>query len=637
MNNKKQLLLSIGLVLILVLMIVGISYAAFQFIGQGSKVSTITSGIMKMSYTESDNIINLQGALPTTDETGKKRLTEGEYFDFTVSSTIQGSSNINWEIALAPIELENMFDPGFIKMYLTELDDDGNETPVVEPTIFMNLDMEANKYTGKPAMVEGTENTTQIPIFTLYSTSADKSFNKKYRLRMWVDEEYNPQDDGGNLQFGVKVNVYGKTFIPRTGSVADVLLAGVGDNGTIDTTDSEQTFITGENPDNYIWYSGKLWRAVSIDPSDNSVKIITQQIAGLKASTATGPDFKGSDMEQWLNDTSVDGFLGNLREPDKFIKKDSVWNATFARETTKPEKTTLVTDAVGTLNLYEYTMSYKNTTYENGYLREDTYWWLLTPCGEDNHQIAHVESSGYTEIDGPTYSYGIRPAVNLKPTVKVVNGEGTIYNPYRLEGDNDNPTNVLLSTRYSGEYISFGTEEHDLYRIVSHENGTGTKIVSNYYIDGVAFDANKSNLFSKDTTLGSFLNGEFLTSGEYLTAEQVNMIEDNTTWYLGAVTETNYKLAKYQDTTGSSLTTATTTAKVGLLRFGELMSAPLYRNSTLTPRDDRNKMVNAGTGNEVFLAEKNVKHFPAMNLKSNVIITGGKGTAQEPFTIKLGS
>ena len=288
-------------------------------------------------------------------------------------------------------------------------------------------------------------------------------------------------------------------------------------------------------------------------------------------------------------------------------------------------------------NLYEYTMSYKNTTYENGYLREDTYWWLLTPCGEDNHQIAHVESSGYTEIDGPTYSYGIRPAVNLKPTVKVVNGEGTIYNPYRLEGDNDNPTNVLLSTRYSGEYISFGTEEHDLYRIVSHENGTGTKIVSNYYIDGVAFDANKSNLFSKDTTLGSFLNGEFLTSGEYLTAEQVNMIEDNTTWYLGAVTETNYKLAKYQDTTGSSLTTATTTAKVGLLRFGELMSAPLYRNSTLTPRDDRNKMVNAGTGNEVFLAEKNVKHFPAMNLKSNVIITGGKGTAQEPFTIKLGS
>ena len=27
---------------------------------------------------------------------------------------------------------------------------------------------------------------------------------------MWVDEKYNPQDDGGNLQFSVKINVYGK-------------------------------------------------------------------------------------------------------------------------------------------------------------------------------------------------------------------------------------------------------------------------------------------------------------------------------------------------------------------------------------------------------------------------------------------
>ncbi len=37
MDKKKQLLLSIGLVLILVLMIVGISYAAFKFVGLGTK------------------------------------------------------------------------------------------------------------------------------------------------------------------------------------------------------------------------------------------------------------------------------------------------------------------------------------------------------------------------------------------------------------------------------------------------------------------------------------------------------------------------------------------------------------------------------------------------------------------------
>ena len=40
--------------------------------------------------------------------------------------------------------------------------------------------------------------------------------------------------------------------------------------------DEEQTFITGEEPRNYIWYSGKLWRAVSTDPNNNSVKLITE-------------------------------------------------------------------------------------------------------------------------------------------------------------------------------------------------------------------------------------------------------------------------------------------------------------------------------------------------------------------------
>ncbi len=38
MDKKKQLLLSIGLVLILVLMIVGISYAAFKFVGEGKNL-----------------------------------------------------------------------------------------------------------------------------------------------------------------------------------------------------------------------------------------------------------------------------------------------------------------------------------------------------------------------------------------------------------------------------------------------------------------------------------------------------------------------------------------------------------------------------------------------------------------------
>ena len=643
MNNKKQLLLSVGLVLVLVLMIVGISYAAFQFTGPGSKVSTITSGIMKMSYTESDNIINLQGALPTTDETGKKRLNEGEYFDFTVSSTIQGSANINWEIALEPTAPENMFNPNFVKVYLTELDDAGNETQVVEPKIFMNLYMDANEYTGKPS---GTEDAMQIPIFSLYSTSTNKSFSKKYRLRMWVDESYNPQEYGGNFEFGTKVNVYGKAGDVMLFTAAQMLhYNGLGANGSFDTTDSEQTFITGTNPNNYIWYSGKLWRAVSIDPSDNSVKLVTQwNISSLPYDASGNTAFKGSYMEQWLNDTSVDGFLGNLREPEKFIKTDSVWNATATTDKTKPGKTTMVTDAVGLLNLYEYEMSYKGDAKSAGYLSNGLYWRTLTPYS--TLAINTVASNGgYNNCDA-LYSMGTRPSVNLKSTVKVVDGDGTISNPYRLQGDNDTPTGVLLSTRYSGEYISFGTGENNLYRIVSHENGTGTKITSVASLKDSVIAFGDTATYSKDNTIGTFLNKDYLTNGTYLTSDQVNMIEDNTTWYLGTVGNgTNYKLAKYQNEAENSLTTATATAKVGLLRVGELMAGQFdkldnnIRYWVLTPYDDssiRHITVDGRSESDKPKVYYSYSSRPSMNLKSNVIITGGKGTKENPFTIKLG-
>ena len=638
MNNKKQLLLSIGLVLILVLMIVGISYAAFKFTGLGKRKNTITTGAITMKYTESTNTISMNNALPTTDATGKVRLTAGEYFDFTLSGTIKGSENINWEIAAEDVTTASRkIDGKYIKLYLTSLDDTGNEKEVMAPKVYTTESTE-NTYTGRPTNM-----------MSLAKGTTSTSFSTKYRLRMYVDESYNPQGDGGNLAFSIKINAYGKTGDKMLSTVAETLQSnGLGAKGAFDTNDLEQTFVTGKDPNNYIWYSGKLWRAVSIDPSDNSVKLVTQwDISALPYNEENNSEFKGSYMEQWLNDTSVDGFLGNLREPDKFIKTDSVWNATMTTETTKPAKTTMVTDAVCLLNMYEYTMSYKNATAETGYLNNGLDWWTLTPY--DTSNVRRVNGLGYGDWGGMTYfSYSSRPSINLKSAVKIIAGDGTVDNPYRLQGDNDSPTGALLSTRYSGEYISFGTGENHLYRVVSHENGTGTKITSAISLKdsgsykNIEFGSNVT--FSKDNTIGTFLNGDYLTSGTYLTRDQVNMIEDNTTWYLGTVgNEANYKLAKYQDATGSNLTASTTTAKIGLLRIGELMAGQFdeYRNTTrywtLTPYSTSYVRYVSNYGYNSYNGPTHSEGSrPAMNLKSNVIITGGDGTKNSPFQIKLG-
>ena len=208
MDKKKQLLLSIGLVLILVLMIVGISYAAFKFVGLGQKPNTITTGAITMEYEESTNIISMTGALPTTDATGKVRLTEGEYFDFTIKSNIQGNANINWEIAAEDITVSSAkkMDGKYIKLYLTKLDSTGAETQVMAPKVY-RASTSANTKTGRPSGV-----------MSLATGTMSASETTNYRLRMYVDEDYNPQGDGGGLSFSVKINAYGKVKEAPTGS-----------------------------------------------------------------------------------------------------------------------------------------------------------------------------------------------------------------------------------------------------------------------------------------------------------------------------------------------------------------------------------------------------------------------------------
>ena len=195
--KKKENIIIIVVLVVMILAIVGVSYAAFSYSGLGSKVNSITTGSITMTYTETDNTISLNGALPTTDKTGMVRLNPGEYFDFSVSSNISGDVNINYEIS-AKKEDGNTIGGEYIKLYLTRLTDDGEEEALMVPETY-NEETSANDYTGRPANE-----------MSLYTSSMNSSESNRYRLRMWVDEDYNPQGDGGNLQFSVQINVNGK-------------------------------------------------------------------------------------------------------------------------------------------------------------------------------------------------------------------------------------------------------------------------------------------------------------------------------------------------------------------------------------------------------------------------------------------
>ena len=629
--KKKENIIIIAILVIMLIAIIGVSYAAFNFSQQGNVPNKITTGSITMTYEESDNTITLGNALPTTDATGTTRLKEGEYFDFTVSSEITGEVNINYEISAKEVG-DGTIDGSNIKLYLTRLTEDGTEEQLMSPEVYSEETSE-NTYTGRPSGE-----------MSLYTSSMNSSESNNYRLRMYVDENYNPQGDGGGLTFKVQVNVYGKDRVAEP--VSDVLLANIPEENQFD--DGYDTFITGEDPNNYVWYSGKLWRAVSVNNEAKTTKLVTQwTISAINYNEPNSTAFEGSYMESWLNDTSVDGFLSNLREPENFIVMDAKWNATVDDKElgsiTRPsDDGTIVEDAVGLLNVYEYQSSNNGGT--DGYLNNGLEWWTLTP-NDFKANVVEVRPNGGINDIIKTYSTGTRPSINLKSSVKIVNGDGTINNPYRLEEDYDtNLSGTLLKNRYSGEYIKFGTGENTLYRIVSHENGIGTKITS---IEPLK-DSGKLKRstfgdtvdYSSTNIIGTFLNGEYLTN--YIGNDYANMIEDTTTWYLGTVGNgMSYKLAKYIDTTGNTLTSSTTSAKVGLLRYGELMSGQfeISENNTtywlLTPSNsERSHYVS----DDSFSGAFDVKNMaigikPSLNLKQNVVITSGDGTKNNPFTL----
>ncbi len=637
-EHKKELVI-VGLMLLLIIALIGVSYAAFRYGGIGETENSITTGSITMTYEESSNTISLNGALPTTDSTGKTRLTEGEYFDFTVSSNISGDVNINYEISAKDVTTsDRKIDGSNIKLYLTRLTDSGEEE-LMKPETY-NEETSANNFTGRP--------TGEM---SLYTSSMSSSESNNYRLRMWVDEDYNPQGDGGNLQFSVKINVYGKDGNPEDilPTVSEKLLASnLGNGSTYD--DGTDTFITGTDPNNYIWYSGKLWRAVSVNNEAGTTKLVTQWNISAITYSSGSTDFEGSYMEDWLNDTTVDGFLGNLRDYENFVVTDAVWDATMDSTSlgsiTRPNGEATVTDAVGLLNMYEYQSSNNGGT--NGYLNNGLRWWTLTPYSSSYVRSVNYSGRADNRNSPSSASRGVRPSINLKSSVRIVDGDGTIDNPYRLNGDNDtNLSGTVLSSRYSGEYIKFGTDENNLYRIVSHENRTGTKIVSAEPLKSsgefITMKFGSNATFSSTNTIGTFLNGEYLTN--YVDSSYSSMIEDSTTWYLGTVGNgESYKSAKYTDASGTAITSNIAEAKVGLLRFGELMAGQFdrYGNNTtywtLTPYSSSNvRYVSSyGNANDYSPSSASTGVRPSVNLKSNVQIVNGDGTLNSPFEIQLG-
>ena len=198
-NSSKQILISILGVAILIVAVVGISFAAFTYVGPGSKTNSITTGTITMSYTEDTNGITLSNALPMTDDAGKALSAEGQYFDFTVNAKIVGKGTTKIDYVITATEVTTSLPNTGVKVYLTSNTD---QTVELAPTIVSTLPLtqagnSAGATAGERILKSGSISTT------------DNSVNETttYRLRMWVDQNY--QAPSTQQVYSIKVNVYG--------------------------------------------------------------------------------------------------------------------------------------------------------------------------------------------------------------------------------------------------------------------------------------------------------------------------------------------------------------------------------------------------------------------------------------------
>ena len=328
--RRKQIVTIIIFILVLGVTIIGISYAAFSYARTGERLNEISSGVISMEYIESDNIISMEGALPTTDTTGKVQLKQGEYFDFSIKSNIRGDTNINFEIAVKE-ENGNTIDGSNIKYYLTRIRTDGTEEEVMSPKTYFE-DSTANNYTGRPAnmmsLLTGNIN-TQGEVVT------------NYRLRIYVDENYNPQGDGGGLIYRTRVNVYGRSnnYIAEAenrycyengfNTLSDCMLViengsssveeaksliaskGTPDFSKIAPNDSEEDglyaaeddygtsyYYRGAVKNNYVSFAGYIWRIIRQN-GDGSIRMIYSGTSTRDTGSNTSIGTSAFDEKDW--------------------------------------------------------------------------------------------------------------------------------------------------------------------------------------------------------------------------------------------------------------------------------------------------------------------------------------------------
>ena len=469
-NSSKKILL-IGFVLLVLIAVISIGTYAIWNSELLTGNSSISTGQIKMSYTET-NEITMDNALPMKDEEGKV-LTD--YFDFQVLSYIKTKDSdstkrkINYNIILEPITVENALNDNEIKVYLTMVEN-GIETVVVEPTTI-----------------------DQISDYILNNHEDMFSNNKgevvtSYRLRSWIDESVDTSKfNDKKYSYKFRVNINNEAISVKGLTATEFAEANVGQNGLeqvthrIDSTlQVNSKFATeyryrGGNVNNYVTFNNETWRIIGIIPTEdtngnieNRIKIIRDESIGdMKWNGTTSNNWTTATLNTYLNNNyyntltskaknmigTTKYYLGGFESSN--ITAETMWqyerkNGSNRKGYYYSSNPIMQNDASKKIALmyvsdYGYAASknctsilknydgYSSCNTTNNWLDKRTNTWLLSQNSDSSNRayLIHSSSSAYINLIS-SYEYAVRPVLSLSSNVKISGGNGTLEQPYQL-------------------------------------------------------------------------------------------------------------------------------------------------------------------------------------------------------------
>ena len=183
MNKKSTgLLLSILGVISLVLITAGVTYAFFSYAKEGTTENTITTGTITFYYDELEgagNGIQITDALPMSDTDGKALTGNNNVFNFKVTSTVSGNTNIPYTVT-ARKKSDSTLSSDQVKLYLeANGSESGTNYTVQDGTVKLFSEL-------SPTSVQVPDGTEERTIFAGTVPANTPDYAENFTLKMWV-------------------------------------------------------------------------------------------------------------------------------------------------------------------------------------------------------------------------------------------------------------------------------------------------------------------------------------------------------------------------------------------------------------------------------------------------------------------